>query len=316
MKIEKIIVELATRTKIIYPIRKVRNCVNEYKKSKIDIANFGGIENITPDEANKFFEEKIREGKPFSVIRMGYAELDIFYQYERKKSNSLYKYSGPMYTIFGKDEKAVENYIELLKEAYCSADGIVNWYSCKNEGKLIEKYAGCLYGMPSRVLSPFLLEKPWTKALTGKRVLIVSPFDATIKKQYEKREKIYPNGLLPEFEIKTVKSVWYAGEAGNDCRFQSWFEALDYLKKEIDQQEFDIALLGCGPFGVPLVSYIKNKGKQAIYMGGSLQLVFGIRGARWDTIPIISSLYNEYWVSPNKADRPAHPEKIDDGCYW
>ena len=35
-----------------------------------------------------------------------------------------------------------------------------------------------------------------------------------------------------------------------------------------------------------------------------LQIMFGIKGKRWDTHPEISSFYNEHWVRPNDNEKP------------
>lgn len=50
----------------------------------------------------------------------------------------------------------------------------------------------------------------------------------------------------------------------------------------MDAVDYDIVLLGCGAYGFPLAAYAKRRGKQAIHMGGSLQLLFGIKGKRWE----------------------------------
>lgn len=49
------------------------------------------------------------------------------------------------------------------------------------------------------------------------------------------------------------------------------------MKDEIDKQDYDIALIGCGAYGFPLAAHIKRSGKKAIHLGGALQLLFGIK---------------------------------------
>ena len=51
--------------------------------------------------------------------------------------------------------------------------------------------------------------------------------------------------------------------------------------EDIKYINFDIALLGCGGYGLPLCHFIKTKlNKSAIYIGGGLQLLFGVFGGR------------------------------------
>ena len=51
-------------------------------------------------------------------------------------------------------------------------------------------------------------KKPFTCALKGKRVLVVSPFAELINRNYENREKLFQDpDWLPEFELHTFKAV-------------------------------------------------------------------------------------------------------------
>ena len=104
--------------------------------------------------------------------------------------------------------------------------------------------------------------------------------------------------------------------AGNPVGFDSWFDALDWMKQEISKKDFDIALLGCGAYAFPLAAHIKRKGKKAIHMGGILQFLFGIKGKRYIEIPETAKYINEFFVSPSDTDRPKLAEKVEGGCYW
>ena len=104
--------------------------------------------------------------------------------------------------------------------------------------------------------------------------------------------------------------------SGEDNRFKNWFESLEYMKDEIAKKDFDIALIGCGAYGLPLASHVKRLGKIGIHMGGCLQLLFGIKGKRWDKDPKISKFYNDSWIRPMEVDKPKNYLKVEDGCYW
>ena len=88
------------------------------------------------------------------------------------------------------------------------------------------------------------------------------------------------------------------------------------MKKEISALDFDVALIAAGAYGFPLAAHIKRTGKKSVLMGGVLQLLFGIRGARWDSNPEYAPLCNQYWVRPGDEDRPKIFSVIDGGCYW
>ena len=84
----------------------------------------------------------------------------------------------------------------------------------------------------------------------------------------------------------------------------------------MSQRVFDVAIIGAGAWGVPLASHAKALGRVGIHLGGATQLLFGIRGARWDNHSIIRALYNDAWVRPGVADRPGKFRNIENGCYW
>lgn len=298
-------------------IKKVRNRIFGFHFKK-DVKKYGGIRNISTNEADSILSESIIEKKECSVIRVGMAELLFFYEYENKRNKLTSKYkNNSMAEIFNWDSYQIKNYIELLKNSYRNADIIVSWYNFPEEEWIMKQFANKkAFSTSTLLVAPFFMENSWLKSLRGKKVLVISPFSETIKRQYIYRDKLFSREVLPEFELKVLKSVWFCGKAGNDERFATWFDAYDYLKNEIKKIDFDIALLGCGPFGTPLVNEIKKMGKQAVYIGGHLQILFGIKGKRWDSNKMFSDLYNEWWVRPDKEERPENPKQIEDGCYW
>ena len=56
------------------------------------------------------------------------------------------------------------------------------------------------------------------------------------------------------------------------------------------EEIFDVAIIGCGAYGMPLAAMLKQAGKQAIHLGGATQLLFGIKGKRWEEIKTIPHL--------------------------
>ena len=175
-------------------------------------------------------------------------------------------------------------------------------------------------------LYPFWVDRPWTLALKGKKVLVVHPFAETIRSQYNRRKYIFDNpDILPEYELKTLRAV--QSNAGNDVPFRDWFEALKWMEEEIAKIDFDFCILGCGAYGLPLAAAVKRMGKKAIHIGGGTQLLFGIKGRRWDNdayhwknLPQLntsySSLYNDYWVRPSQSETPKAAKNVEGACYW
>lgn len=165
--------------------------------------------------------------------------------------------------------------------------------------------------VPLPDLEPHDHVEPWTALLEGKKVLVVHPYEKTIRSQYEKRALLFKDRrFLPDFDLKTVKAVQTI--ANTPSPFPSWFHALDHMKEQIDHVDYDIAILGCGAYGLPLAAHIKRQGRKAVHLGGSTQFMFGITGKRWEGHPLI----NEHWVRPSADETPALAVKVEGGCYW
>jgi hypothetical protein len=121
------------------------------------------------------------------------------------------------------------------------------------------------------------------------------------------------NGFLPDFELRTLKAVQTAaGEI--DPRFNTWFDALAYMKSEMDKIDYDVAIIGCGAYGFLLAQYAKQRGKIGLHIGGGTQVVFGIMGKRWENTS--KHAVNEYWVRPSREETPKNANGVENGCYW
>ena len=146
-------------------------------------------------------------------------------------------------------------------------------------------------------------------------MLVVNPFSETINNQYKNIDKIWlGEKKLPYFDLQTYKSVQSIGDLKPHS---SWVESFEIMKNDISKLDFDIALLGCGTYGLPLAHFIKNNmKKQVIYIGGAVQILFGIKGKRWDVHPEVNIFYNEHWVRPSDNERPHNFATLEGGTYW
>ncbi|MDO3693632.1 hypothetical protein QVZ41_02060 [Wenyingzhuangia sp. chi5] len=178
-------------------------------------------------------------------------------------------------------------------------------------------------------LYPFFVENPWTRLLKGKKVLVVHPFDQSIREQYAKRKLLFKDAeILPDFELITFQAI--QSVAGTKVPFKDWFEALEYMENKISKIDFDICILGCGAYGLPLAAHVKRMGKKAVHIGGGTQLLFGIKGKRWEeqyeririyrpdeTINVnYVDLFNEHWIYPGANEKPKGAENVEGACYW
>lgn len=273
------------------------------------------------DGASDVITKKILEGKPFMAARVGWNELSIMkaFDFEKKdKYHNVLKNMCDVAGFFPNEEKYGQVFLECMKDTMPETDVLGLMDSPLEDyyvNHLMRKDATVT---PVSVFDFWKLKNPWTKALAGKKVLVVHPFVETIESQYKNhREELFENKeLIPEFELQTYKAVQTAGGEADD-RFETWFDALEFMRNEISQLDFDIAILGCGAYGFPLAAYIKRMGKQVIHMGGVSQTLFGIKGQRW-TKPTnsLSKLMTDAWVWPSENETPKNVDIMEGGPYF
>lgn len=228
--------------------------------------------------------------------------------WERKLCDQIGNNAG----FFPVNAEHLERFSELMLADTAQVDVLGSWL--RYERQVAQLHDATKIELHD--LEPFFAEKPWTHALAGKNVLVVHPFEQSIISQYSRRTDIFPNGMLPQFTLKTVKAVQTI--AGERSEFCDWFAALDYMKAEMDAIDYDICIIGAGAYGFPLAAHAKRMGKKAVHLGGVTQMLFGIKGRRWDESDIwpYRQLYNEHWVRPATAELPKHAVKVEGACYW
>ena len=207
-----------------------------------------------------------------------------------------------------------DRFVEYLREL----DLCALWLN-PGEFEITERFCPRAHWTDLTALEPYFHPSaPWSGALAGKRVLVVHPFETSIRAQYPHRREIWRAvpGLLPDFELVTLKSPY--GFSNNT--YTDWFVMLAALEERMTELArnpgFDIALLGCGAAGIPLAVHAKRLGKIGIHTGGPTQLLFGIRGGRWDARPEFQPFFNEAWTRPKPDETPKEAPKVDKGGYW
>lgn len=283
------------------------------------------------NRANSLIYSKLLTGKPCMISRFGSNELYATISYMRGGHplwflRTIYPFwVSPQVDyhmknnagFFNSSHKAYCKFADLMVKCAKEIDILGSWQ--ENEYTM-NKYLSC-----ERVhldsLVPFFTNEPWTKYLEGKKVLVVHPFKETIIQQYKKRQCLFDNNeILPTFsKLTVIKAIQSLG--GNNNGFTSWFEALHYMEQKIDKADYDVALIGCGAYGMPLAAHCEKMGKQAIHLGGVLQVLFGIKGKRWETEEYYKDKYhllmnNPNWTYPINEDKPQNYNKVEKSCYW
>lgn len=295
-----------------------------------------------PDLASDLIYEILTSNEPCMIARFGAFELETVKNYldihaEKKSiiryirgkqgrwwwSESLLEHLQNNAGFFPSTADNVEKFCALMIDCSKDVDILGSW---QKQEELLIPYMGMFKKVWLQLLEPYWAKNPWTRALEGKRVLVVHPFAYLMENQYkEKREVLFSNSqVLPEFKFLPLPAVQSIGGESNG--FNDWFDALDYMKQKMDTIDYDIALIGCGAYGFPLASHAKRTGHKAVHLAGALQLLFGIKGKRWEDplygarylLPKGSypSLFNENWVYPGDGLKPKKAESVENSCYW
>lgn len=287
-----------------------------------------------PDEVSEMIYNLLASGKPCMIARYGSTELMALTNYFGVIANkhSVWKYiQGKQFAWWWEDsvkdqmtrwsgffpstEENLLKFGDMMVDDSKQVDILGSWL--RDEQFMKGYFEKNIKKVHLRLLEPFWANRPWTKGLEGKRIVVVHPFAETIMSQYENnREKLFDNpNVLPQFKsLRVVKAVQSLGGEATD--FKDWFDALQYMKREIDKEDYDVCLIGCGAYGFPLAAHVKRTGKQAIHLGGALQLLFGIRGKRWEEMPEYNVLMNDVWTRPLIKESPACKDSVENGCYW
>ncbi|MGQ7945100.1 hypothetical protein [Flavobacterium sp. WC2509] len=264
--------------------------------------------------------EELEKDKPSMIARFGSTEIKaILYPkipviIQPLIKNTVFTNMQMLSGFFPSNEKKIRQFSEMMYEDMKLLDILGCW-------RIEERFLQKEYPLAKRVelstLESYLQEDPWTSVLENKKVLVIHPFNNTIERQYNtNREFLFKDKrVLPLFKsLQTIKAVQTV--AGNDSMFSDWFEALDFMKTEIDKKDFDIAIIGCGAYGFPLAAHVKRMGKKAIHLGGPTQMLFGVKGKRWLDFDNFKDIINDYFVFPDDEDKIKNATKVEGGCYW
>lgn len=263
---------------------------------------------------------------PFLVSRLALgAELGVALEYAR---GARANFSSDLETLRGNAGvyPATRREAAAFAAAYAAAinatqtqGGLAAVFGTDAEREVLAALAPRATRVGNRALEPFYFARPWSAALRGRRVLVVHPFAATIRAQYAAHaagRSLWADGdVLPALDLVVVRAPVSLADAPPP--HGSWSESLAATKAAIDAAgPVDVALLGCGSYGLPLAHHVLERGAVAIYVGGGLQVLFGIKGSRWMARPFFAAAANEHWVWPAADETPPGAAGVEGAAYW
>lgn len=282
-----------------------------------------------------FLLHKLNKNRPFFVGRYGGIEIKVPADFicKQKINDKALKILSNNAGIKINSKNDLKKYIQEVLDAYYNSNLLGIW--CHDIYKQSPEFYNLIEKMKPKYnrmcaesidLFNFFNEKyKFFQIFENKKVLIISSHKDTIDYQIKNKNylKVFKYKIFSEnTQLYTYRPVMQ--NAGNNDG-QSFDIHLNKMKNDlkslVDTFDFDIALVSCGGFGMLVCNYIFSKlNKSCIYVGGVLQLYFGIYGKRWLTsdssVGNIKNHFNEYWTKVLDSDKPKDLQKVENGCYW
>ena len=294
-----------------------------------EVDNYFGRPIQDSQQANESLLRSVRANEVFAAGKIGFTELEALFKYTATRGSSatrfeslqrghelefLYVNSG----VFPKDPETIRLWVEVYLAALSHVDYLGVWFN-RGEDVIVRDHARRATLVRDTGLEPYYHSNPWTAGLEGKRVLVVTPFADSIQKQYDEKGggKLFPGNpsVLPAFELLVVRAP--LSPALVAPQHPTWHDALTDLKERMATAVWDVCIIGAGAYSIPLCAYARAElQRTAIHLGGGTQLMFGVRGRRWDGHPVIEPLFNEHWIRPLAHETPRQKWRNEGGAYW
>jgi hypothetical protein len=275
---------------------------------------------------NLYIKSIIEQNNPFFIGRIAGCELKVAYYYQQgnlfdivDELRELENNAG----IFTKDNDSLAKYTQKLIESYDHCTMIAEWeqtgkvFAHTGSGQqFITKRTPNIPKIDARALEPYYFKESWMPSLKGKKILIIHPFSKTFSKQITNLKKIFPNKSW--FEDCKISFAQPPLTLAGNHQDKDWQEHINpFLESLKEHTDFEIALVAAGGYGMLIADYIfMEMRKSVMYIGGALQLFFGVVGKRWFDNKDILKLVNDDWIRPDKGDKPINFINVEKGCYW
>ena len=264
------------------------------------------------------------------IGKLGTVELELVYTYfklgalpqPQRLIATLCRNAG----LFPPSPVAAVKMANELLESLASMTILSPWWQIEPTLELFQSKAPAATHVSLQSLECFLSPDPthwWTAQLPAQtRVLVISPFATSVKRQIPNLDKALPKLWSPDLLFHTIAMPLSWGIQSSEqqhamlATYGDSVGLLEDLKKQMDAVPYDLVLVGAGLYSLPLVAHAVKQGKKGIHLGGATQLFFGIRGSRWDAMPAFQRFFNEFWTRPSAEETPAHFQQVEGGCYW
>jgi hypothetical protein len=295
------------------------------------------------DTASKWLCEQLtHQTAGFAVGKIGTSELNALMFYLQREKALPY----PQYIVREMTENAgfwspanssIDDTLDLwaqnLVEALANLDAVVSWSpSAKTqELLLLNQYSPNAKKIVLRALEPYYTPaNQYTMKMTKGPIAVVSPFTESITKQWSVIQDVFPtSGLAGQMWPKNQTLIPIRAPYGpamtqanlslswpSDILNEGPLKAVQYLAEQVTHSGAKYALVGIGALSLLLVHELKKRDIVAIHTGGGTQIMFGIKGNRWQNHSVISNFFNPSWTKPSQNEIPSEAQKVERSCYW
>lgn len=278
--------------------------------------------------------EKIEKNEPFFIGRLSGNETNLCGKVLSKKEldNHLLHEMLTAAGIQMLSNEDIKQYVKLYNTSCKNSNILSVWSgSMYNQGKIYYDFLDKIYPNQKRIcaqaLEPFYFtnnsEYKYSDVFKNKKVLIITSHKETTRQQLKHSKNIFNKPIFDESTEFHIYKPTQQNCGSHDSN--SWTYHFNKMKDDLVELKktfnFDIALVSCGGFGMILSDYIYSQlNKSAMYVGGGLQLYFGIIGNRWKAHPVVSKLMNDKWTNVLDEDKPlklsSNPRLCENSCYW
>lgn len=280
-------------------------------------------------ESNKKLLDFLRPSQNLLCSRMGGVEsqiLDSFSPSSEGLKLGIRKQAWLIAGVFPPTRAQLSYFCDVYLEAIANTDLFAVWpegFQKNLDASFILKYAPARPKIDMATLDVLYCagqlapEEIWISKLSGKRVLIVHPFAQSFKHQYAQLKNLHKIPILPEFEATFSCPPMTQGLKTLSGKNSSNLELyLEDLHKLILIKTYDYALVAAGAYGLPIGKFLKEKGITTIYMGGAIQLLFGVLGARWRNRSDLKLFRTTHWLEHPLEAPPRGAALIEGKSYW
>ena len=286
--------------------------------------DFDGLGVVSAGQANESLSSAIDAERAFCVSRLGGVEAKILCWADAIRIQGR---GGLKYPVFywetrdgatnagirPRNRRSYRDFARLAGEALALTDVLGVWFADYERAVIRSKSLTCPIVHGRSFAPTFGVDPHWMNAIGKHKLLVITPFEESIKSQLSRMNEIWrARDLQWTAEVDVARFPYLIDDS---CQLD-WRNVFDVLKQQINRSDASIVVCGCGGLGLLLAAEAKKAGKIGLHLGGFTQLLFGIHGKRHLEQEWHRKYFNDAWIRPLASERAETASRVEGGCYW